>query len=274
MVYQGSKNRLAKFLVPIIQKYIDDNNIKTYIEPMCGGANLIDKIKCDKKIGADINEELIALLKYAQTDNSLSIAPEVCTFEHYAEVREDRKLGTHQYSPEYIALIGYMASYGGRYFDGGYGRDSKGGRSIYNERLNNFKEQAPNLNDIEFMCCDYQNFSDYKNCVFYFDPPYKNTKQYSKQSIDYDSFYDFLRKLSENNIVLISEYNMPDDFKCIWQKERKVLQKSDRVTGEKAVEKLFVYNQKIRCVDCDECEHRSEICLCDISENDEMCPLI
>ena len=46
MVYQGSKNRLAKFLVPIIQKYIDDNNIKTYIEPMCGGANLIDKIKC------------------------------------------------------------------------------------------------------------------------------------------------------------------------------------------------------------------------------------
>ena len=242
MVYQGSKNRLAKFLVPIIQKYIDDNNIKTYIEPMCGGANLIDKIKCDKRIGADINEELIALLKYAQTDNSLSIAPEVCTFEHYAEVREDRKLGTHKYSPEYIALIGYMASYGGRYFDGGYGRDSKGGRSIYNERLNNFKEQAPNLNDIEFMCCDYQNFSDYKNCVFYFDPPYKNTKQYSKQSINYDSFYDFLRKLSENNIVLVSEYNMPDDFKCIWQKERKVLQKSDRVTGEKAVEKLFTYS--------------------------------
>ena len=66
MVYQGSKNKLAKFLVPIIQKYIDDNDIKTYIEPMVGGANLIDKIKCDNKIGADINEELIALLKYAQ----------------------------------------------------------------------------------------------------------------------------------------------------------------------------------------------------------------
>lgn len=33
---------------------------------------------------------------------------------------------------------------------------------------------------------------------------------------------------------------MPDDFTCIWEKERKVLQKSDRVTGEKAVEKLFV----------------------------------
>ena len=27
------------------------------------------------------------------------------------------------------------------------------------------------------------------------------------------------------------------------------------------------------CVDCDECLHRSEDCLCDLSENDEDCPL-
>lgn len=46
----------------------------------------------------------------------------------------------------------------------------------------------------------------------------------------------------KDNIVVISEYNMPDDFNCIWEKERKVLQKSDRVTGDKAVEKLFVWN--------------------------------
>ena len=63
MVYQGSKNRLAKYIVPIIQKYIDDNNIKTYIEPMCGGANIIDKIKCEKRIGSDINEDLISNYK-------------------------------------------------------------------------------------------------------------------------------------------------------------------------------------------------------------------
>lgn len=240
MVYQGSKNKLAKYIAPIIQEYIDKNDIKTYIEPMVGGANMIDKIKCDKKIGSDINEELIALLKYAQSDNDLSIAPDVCTFEHYADVREDRKLRTHKYSKEYIALIGYCASYGGRYFDGGYGRDSKGGRSIYNKRLNNFKQQASMLNNIEFVCCDYTQFADYENCLFYFDPPYKGTKQYSKQQIDYNQFYDFLRKLSENNIVLVSEYNMPDDFECIWEKERNIQQKSDRTTAEKAIEKLFI----------------------------------
>ena len=72
---------------------------------------------------------------------------------------------------------------------------------------------------------------------------------------------------------------MPDDFTCIWEKERKVLQKSDRVKGEKAVEKLFVCNKEVAytiggCVDCDECTHRSEDCLCDISDNDGECPLV
>ena len=102
------------------------------------------------------------------------------------------------------------------------------------------KEIKAMLKDIDIKCCDFKDFTGYKNCLFYFDPPYKGTKQYSKQFIDYNSFYDFLRKLSENNIVIISEYSMPDDFKCIWQKERKVLQKSDRTVGDKAIEKLFI----------------------------------
>lgn len=39
MKYVGSKNRLSKDLVPIIQSYIDDNNIKKYWEPFCIGKN-------------------------------------------------------------------------------------------------------------------------------------------------------------------------------------------------------------------------------------------
>lgn len=157
-------------------------------------------------------------------------------------MRSNRNTG--KYSQEYVALIGYCASYGGRYWDGGYGRDAKGGRSIYTERVQNLKEQAPNLNGIEFSCRDYEDYLNMgiKNALFYLDPPYKGTKRYSKQNINYEEFYDFCRELSKDNIVVISEYNMPDDFTCIWEKERKVLQKSDRVTGEKAVEKLFVWN--------------------------------
>lgn len=151
IVYQGSKNRIAKYIVPIIQRYIDENNIDTYIEPFVGGANIIDKIKCKNRIGSDYNDELIALLTYVRDNPTIPIAPEDCSFEHYADVRENRKKKTGKYSKEYTALIGYCASYGGRYFDGGYGRASKYGRSRYKEALNNLKKQADNLRNISFI---------------------------------------------------------------------------------------------------------------------------
>lgn len=37
MKYMGSKSRISKYIVPIIQKYIDENRIKTYVEPFVGG---------------------------------------------------------------------------------------------------------------------------------------------------------------------------------------------------------------------------------------------
>ena len=52
----GSKSRIAKYIVPIIQKCIDDNNLETYIEPFAGGCNVIDKIKCKSRYGYDKNK--------------------------------------------------------------------------------------------------------------------------------------------------------------------------------------------------------------------------
>ena len=62
MKYIGSKNRISKDIAPILQKCIDNNQSQVYIEPFVGGANMIDKIKCNIKIGLDIHRELIALL--------------------------------------------------------------------------------------------------------------------------------------------------------------------------------------------------------------------
>ena len=149
------------------------------------------------------------------------------------------------YSQEYRALIGYTASYGGRYFDGGYGRSQ--GRSTYNECLRNLLRQAPALKGIEFGRKDYAEIdtSIYKDCLFYLDPPYRGTKKYSKQNIDYNYFYEFCRKLSKKNIVVISEFEMPADFKCIWKKERKLLQDAKRTNGKVAIEKLFIARKEV-----------------------------
>lgn len=86
MQYMGSKNRMSKELVPIIQNYITENTVG-YIEPFVGGANVIDKIKCKNKIGYDIHKELIALLKYSQ-ENEL---PETISEEEYNQVKNNKE---------------------------------------------------------------------------------------------------------------------------------------------------------------------------------------
>ena len=237
MVYLGSKNKLAKHIVPIIQKYIDDTGAKTYIELFVGGANMIDKINCENRIGCDANPYLIKLLKYMRDDSEISIAPEDCSKEHYDDVRANNG----EYSDEYYALIGYAASYGGRFFDGGYGRGDKK-RNLYQERLRNMRKQAPNLAGIKFVCGDYLKFKyeKFENAVFYFDPPYREVSQYGKFKINYDEYYNFCRKCAEKNTVICSEFWMPEDFKCIWEKERKITLISDRTEGFTRTEKLYV----------------------------------
>ena len=80
----GSKAKIAKDIVPIIQSYIDNNSIEQYWEPFVGGANIIDKINCKVRVGTDIHPQLIALLQQAQTD--ISVFPDTISEEEYKEV--------------------------------------------------------------------------------------------------------------------------------------------------------------------------------------------
>lgn len=242
MIYQGSKKRILKDILPFIQNCIDENKAKNYYELFVGGANVIDSVKCENKYGYDLNGELVELLRYMRDNPKLEIFPQDCDFNHYSEVREDRKSGAKKFFVPYIAGIGYFASYGGRYFDGGYGKDPSGKRNIYKERLKFAREQAPQLKGIEFNRASWEEFnpSDFSGCVFYLDPPYRDSKEYNgKGGFDYEKFYDFCRDLGKRNWVFISEYNMPSDFQCVWSKEVKVMQKADRKEADLRVEKLF-----------------------------------
>ena len=120
MKYMGSKARIAKYIVPIIQQYIEENNITTYIEPFVGGANVIDKIKCMQKIGSDKNQYLIALLKRVRDEKPLY---ESIPKELYDKARTAFNNGnTSEFEDWQIGNIGFLASYNGRWFDGGYAK--------------------------------------------------------------------------------------------------------------------------------------------------------
>ena len=66
MKYMGSKARIAKDISTIINDMISKNSIDVYIEPFVGGCNMIEHIKCNKKIGSDNNEYLIEMWKALQ----------------------------------------------------------------------------------------------------------------------------------------------------------------------------------------------------------------
>ena len=240
MRYIGSKNRLSKEIVPIIQSYIKSDT-KGYLEPFVGGANLIDKIQCTNKIGVDIHEELIELLKYVQEFSSL--LPERILESTYNDVKNNKE----KYEKWYLGLVGFCSSFGAKYF-GGYARDSKEDNSgkWSSGAINNLKKQASNLQGIKFINASFLDLpkDKIKGYVIYCDPPYRNTTKYKTEEFPYDEFYQWVKDMSVHNTVLISEYNMPDEFECIWSKESKVNFDSNRESNDKnniRIEKLFTY---------------------------------
>ena len=236
MWYMGSKNRLSKYLVPIIESYIDEKT-EGYMEPFVGGANIIDKVNCDNKIGYDVHKELIALLNYVKVNNDI---PEIITEEEYKKVKNNKE----NYEDWYVGLVGFCSTFGAKYF-GGYARSKKdkfNGEKSY-LAIKNLKKQSVNFTNITFECEDFRKIKNIKNHVIYCDPPYRNTTKYKTETFPYEEFYDWCRQMSKDNTVLISEYWMPDDFECIWEKESKVNFDSNRNPNDdknKRIEKLFI----------------------------------
>lgn len=240
--YVGSKNRISKYLVPILQGYIDENNVKIYYEPFVGGANMIDKINCSLRIGNDIHPQLIAMFNELQKGWQ---PPSHISEEEYNSVRENKQM----YPDYYVGYVGFNSTFGAKYF-GGYARGFKADgitpRDQSNEAYRNLMKQLPSIMDVKFVCSDYLNneYCDLKNALIYVDPPYQGTTKYETGDFDYVSFWNWCRKMSINNKVFVSEYNAPDDFECVWSKEH--LANFDCNRGEDTkkkvrVEKLFTY---------------------------------
>ena len=240
MRYVGSKNKLSKDLAPIIQGYINKDT-KGYLEPFVGGANMIDKIQCSNKIGCDIHRQLIALLQYAQEYGDL--LPERILEDTYNEVKNNKE----KYEDWYLGLVGFCSSFGAKYF-GGYARDGKGDNSgkWSAGAIKNLKKQIPKLKNIKFQCCSFLDLPKDKirGYVIYCDIPYKGTTKYKTEEFPYEKFYEWAKEMSIHNTVLISEYNMPDEFECIWEKEHRTLIDSNKSSGDKdniRVERLYTY---------------------------------
>ena len=241
MKYMGSKNRISKEIIPIILKYRKENQY--YVEPFCGGLGTMDKVS-GNRIASDKNKYLIAMWKGLQKDIN---RPYTISKELYSKARAEFNNKTNNEFDDFlIGWIGWMSSYNGRFFDGGYSghKVGKTGRNYIAEQIKNTEKQIDKIKNINFVHCDYLELKIPNKSIIYCDPPYKNTKQYSiSKKFNYEKFWQWCReKTKQGYKVYISEYNAPEDFKCIWKKEITNTMNTNKTY--KPVEKLFIFNEK------------------------------
>lgn len=255
MKYQGNKNRIVDDILPILLRNRKDG--QWYVEPFCGSCSVIQRVD-GNRLASDKNKYLIAMWK------SLTEGKEMPTYiskEYYDDVRDCFHGKNDRYTDDIIGWVGYMASFNGRFFDGGYsghnvvGKNGKS-RNYIAENIANTMKQPEYLKGVVFTSGDYDKIEIPDNSIIYCDPPYKNTKQYQfSRDFDFDRFYAWLIEMSKKgHEVYISEYAMPDNFECIWSKE--VTNAMNPTITKQTVEKLFIPKIDNFQIYKEECEHK------------------
>ena len=234
MVYLGGKKKIAKFIYPIIQKELDSGEYDAYIEPFGGGGNIMENINFPLRYFYDINKYLIAF--YNKLKEGWDI-PEPNSFnaDHYNEVRKSWKEKDGKYPDWYYGYMMFVPSYNGKM----WGSFAKDGSRLYQQEhylsvINNF----PKIKDCIFENKDYTDIKC-KNSVIYCDPPYSDSQRnYYDCDFNHNNFYDWCRVMSKDNKIFISETQMPNDFKVVWEKPYKRAL-ANQTKAIKTVEKLF-----------------------------------
>jgi len=217
MKYLGSKSKLAKYLIPFMEQ--DLAKARTYIEPFCGGCNMIDKIKHRDRIAADGNPYLMAMW------NALKkgwIPPDTITKEQYEWIKANR--ANNYFAKHFIGFIGHNCSFSGDWF-AGYAGTNEPDRNRCLEAKNNLLKQMEFLQDVRFYTHNYKYWDHpmfIQGNLFYCDPPYYEGLEYrgSRWKFDHREFWKWCRETANKGAVIyVSDYYAPDDFELLWEME-------------------------------------------------------
>lgn len=237
MVYQGSKRRIKKYILPIMLK--DRKPNQYFVEPFVGGGNSIEDVP-NPRMANDIDKYLIALYKALLDGRKFEVG---CTKEFYDEQKKIYRSNTDECDMALVGWIGATCSFGGKSYNGGYCKPAyskdASGRNRHDEVARNAMKQLPKLQGIEFYSSDYKDLEIPNNSIIYCDIPYKGTTKYSKgKGFNYEEFYDWCRlKHEQGHKIYVSEYDMPDDFVQVWEKETITTLGDDN--AKPAIERLF-----------------------------------
>lgn len=213
MQYLGGKYRQGKKIAGIVEKLIEPQ--QAYFESFCGALSLalaVSKRVNNLLILSDKNEALITMWQYA-----------IDGYDFPNKVSENlwRKYKENQNPKDPLtAFIGCGCSFAGWWFES-YARRHKGNvnRNYAKTAKESIEKKIKQLKKTNYFiaCKDYREYKDIKGQFFYLDPPYKGRKQNRKmEKLNYEEFWNFVRELSKNNCVIVSEFEVPEDFTVLY----------------------------------------------------------
>lgn len=230
--YQGGKQKIGKHihaeLVRLEQKY--SNTPLEYLEPFVGFCGIIKHFSEDeeRKLNAtDINPDLVEMWRALQN----GWIP-----DGYCNVDKWNRLKNQEFSTPEKTLYGHVCSFGGIYFNYFINKSTRDYAKSGTRSILKIKDKIKNVNFMDAI--SYDQLTP-ENMLIYCDPPYKHNQLSNKlfNNFDHDQFWETMRKWSKNNIVVVSEYIAPDDFMCIWEKDRP--NSTSTIDKKRSIEKLF-----------------------------------
>lgn len=224
----GGKARTAKPIAAYLESVRSPG--QPYLEPFVGAANVLCRM-AGPKTGADAHPDLIYLLQ-AVRDGSIDL-PDSMTEEEYYRIRDLQSCALRGFA-------GFGCSFGGRFFMG-FAR--AGPRNYCKNAKNSLLKKRPGLLGADFVHRDYREW-DVDGHLIYCDPPYRGETQYtgprgSTREFDSDEFWDVVRRWSDTNTVVVSEYTAPADFACVLELPTKTDIRTKAGVKEPRVERLF-----------------------------------
>lgn len=235
----GGKSRISNDISEIINTYSKNKN---FVSLFCGSCAIEAKVKAKSKICNDGHEYLIELLKAVQNGYEL---PDSLTKEEYYIVKENKDR-----DKALTGFVGFGCAFGGKWF-GGYAKNNSG-TNYAKQSKNSLLKKMEGLSkeNTIFTNLDYREVDIPNGSIVYCDPPYANTTGYSNSdTFHHSEFWEYMRKLSRNNLVFISELNAPNDFIPIWEKPFKRVLDVNKDNIFDSQEKLFIHSCNIQYIE-------------------------
>lgn len=237
-MYSGGKiiigSKISKVLKALEQAlYISK---RPYLEPFMGCLGVLKHMTSDREhvIGCDINKDIISLFTALQVGWQ---PPVECSKEEW------ERLKASPISTAEKGFLGISCSWNGSPFYWYRFKTKEEERKALEKSKQKFLELKEAIENVTFMHSSYISLNP-KDFLIYCDPPYINNHVGKPDGLfrtfEHAPFWEKMREWSKTNLVVISEWEAPEDFVKIWGTERFISSGKGR-KAKKFMDNLYIH---------------------------------